>query len=107
MVGEITLDRSAAVGQGSRRDRLSEWADRNFRWLMIAPAVALILALSIFPLVFSLWVAFVNYDFQIPGHAFVGLKNFRQVVQDPIARLSLVNTAILSAACVAVEFVLG
>jgi multiple sugar transport system permease protein len=95
------------VGQGSRRDRLSEWADRNFRWLMIAPAVALILALSIFPLIFSLWVSFVNYDFQIPGHAFVGLKNFRQVVTDPVARWSLVVTAILSISCVALEFLLG
>ena len=48
-----------------------------------------------------------NYDFQIPGHAFVGLENFRDIVSDPIARRSLVNTAILAAASVAVEFVLG
>jgi multiple sugar transport system permease protein len=106
MVGEIILDRSVAA-QRPRRDRLSEWADRNFRWLMIAPAVALILALSIFPLVFSIWVSFVNYDFQIPGHAFVGFKNFRQVITDPVARWSLVVTAILSLSCVAVEFLLG
>ena len=51
--------------------------DRHFKWLLVAPAVLLILALSIYPLLFSLWVAFVNYDFQVPGHAFVGLKNFR------------------------------
>ena len=57
--------------------RLSAWSDRNFKWLLVAPAVILIFALSIFPLLFSIWVAFVNYDFQIPGHAFVGLKNFR------------------------------
>src|SRR5215211_7329043 len=106
MVGEIILDRSVAA-QRPRRDRLSEWADRNFRWLMIAPAVALILALSIFPLVFSIWVSFVNYDFQIPGHAFVGFKNFRQVITDPVARWSLVVTAILCLSCVAVEFLLG
>ena len=67
----------------------------------------LILALSIYPLLYSVWVAFVNYDFEIPGHAFVGLQNFREIVADPIARWSLVNTAILSVACVAVEFLLG
>jgi multiple sugar transport system permease protein len=90
-----------------RRPTLSEWSDRNFRWLLVAPAVCLILALSIFPLLFSLWVSFVNYDFQIPGHAFVGLKNFEQVVFDPVARWSLVVTAILSGSSVLLEFVLG
>jgi multiple sugar transport system permease protein len=90
-----------------RRPTLSQWSDRNFRWLLVAPAVCLILALSIFPLLFSLWVSFVNYDFQIPGHAFVGLKNFEQVVADPVARWSLVVTAILSGSSVLLEFVLG
>jgi multiple sugar transport system permease protein len=90
-----------------RRSGLSEWSHRNFKWLLVAPAVLLILALSIFPLLFSLWVSFVNYDFQIPGHAYVGLKNFRQVVTDPVARWSLVVTAMLTSASVICEFLLG
>jgi multiple sugar transport system permease protein len=85
----------------------ARWSDRNFKWLMVAPAVLLILALSVYPLVFSLVVSFINYDFQVPGHAFVGLKNFERVVNDPVARWSLLLTAMLSAACVAIEFVLG
>jgi multiple sugar transport system permease protein len=87
--------------------RLSDWSDRQFKWLLVAPAVLLILALSVYPLLFSVWVAFVNYDFQIPGHAFIGLKNFSQVVFDPVARWSLVLTVLLSAANVAIEFGLG
>ena len=85
----------------------ARWADRNFKWLMVAPAVLLILALSVYPLLFSLVVSFINYDFQVPGHAFVGLKNFERVVMDPVARWSLLLTAMLSTACVAIEFVLG
>jgi multiple sugar transport system permease protein len=98
-------------GIGRRRTAASaapsSWADRHIAWLLAAPAVLLILALSIYPLLYSVWVAFVNYDFEIPGHAFVGLQNFRDVIGDPIARRSLVNTAVLAAASVAVEFVLG
>ena len=85
----------------------SEWSERNFKWLLIVPAVLLILALSVYPLLFSIWVSFVNYDFQVPGHAFVGLKNFSQVVFDPVARWSLVLTVMLSAANVTIEFLLG
>ncbi|MDG4898723.1 sugar ABC transporter permease [Mesorhizobium sp. WSM4976] len=87
--------------------RFSDWCDRNFKWLLVAPAVVLIVALSVYPLLFSLWVSFVNYDFQIPGHAFVGFRNFEQVINDPVARWSLVLTAILSAANVVIEFLLG
>jgi multiple sugar transport system permease protein len=96
-----------AASQKSRQTSLSEWSDRNFKYLLVAPAVILIVALSIFPLLFSLWVSFVNYDFQIPGHAFVGLKNFQQVVADPVARWSLVVTGILSGSSVVIEFLLG
>ncbi len=100
----------AVNGFGSPRRRagsLSVWADRQFKWLLVAPAVVLILAMTIYPLGYSVWVAFVNYDFQIPGHAFVGLGNFAAVVKDPIAGRSLVNTAILAVSSVALEFLLG
>lgn len=83
------------------------WCDRNFRWLLVAPALLLIAALSIYPLLFSVWVGFVNYDFTVPGHDFVGLRNFQQVVVDPVARGSLVVTAGLAVACVALELLLG
>jgi multiple sugar transport system permease protein len=93
---------SFAGGRG-----FSAWADRHFKWLMVAPATLLILIFSIYPLLFSLWVAFVNYDFQIPGHAFVGLQNFRQVLDDPLAWSSLEITIALSVAVVTLEFVFG
>ena len=85
----------------------SAWVDDHFKWLMVAPATLLILAFSVYPLLFSLWVVFVNYDFQIPGHAFVGLQNFAQVVNDPLAWSSLGVTIALSITVVAIEFVLG
>ena len=90
-----------------RLSALARWADRHFKWLLVAPAVLLILALSVYPLLFSLVVSFINYDFQVPGHAFVGLKNFERVVGDPVARSSLLLTALLSGASVAIEFVFG
>src|SRR5918992_6283002 len=102
-----TISRLKAAGAPPRLSGFAQWADRHFKWLLVAPAVLLILALSIYPLLFSLVVSFINYDFQVPGHAFVGLKNFERVITDPVARWSLVLTALLSAASVAVEFVLG
>src|SRR5947209_3496180 len=90
-----------------RATGVSAFADRHFKWLMVAPAALLILAFSIYPLLFSLWVVFVNYDFQIPGHDFVGLQNFQEVLSDPLAWSSLGFTIALSVTVVALEFALG
>ena len=107
MVESVSIGRVSARVPPRRRSALSEWCDRHFKWLLVAPAFVLIFALSIYPLLFSVWVSFVNYDFQIPGHAFVGLKNFEQVISDPVARWSLAVTAILSISSVTIEFLLG
>ncbi len=44
--------------------------------LMLAPAVLWILALTIFPLLYSLWIAFTSQRLGVPG-SWVGLDNFR------------------------------
>lgn len=107
---EATLSRGAGEGIEPTRRRpngAALWTDRHFKWLMVAPAVVLVLAVTVYPLLFSLWVAFINYDFSVPGHAFVGLNNFRRVVTDPVAVGATVTTVWLTIANVAIEFVIG
>ena len=90
-----------------RSSAASSWVDRHIRLILIAPAILLILLLTIFPLGYSMWVNFVNFDFTIPGHDWVGLGNFRSVWEDPNARHALWVTVWLSAASVSFELVLG
>jgi multiple sugar transport system permease protein len=82
--------------------------DRNIKWVLVTPAVLLVLALTIFPLGFSLWASFVQYDFSIgEEHPWVGLDNFRANIDDPVWRHSLQVTVILSVTAVAIELTLG
>ena len=75
---------------------------------MVWPAVSLVLLLSVFPLVFSLWVLFVEYDFSVSNdHPWVGLDNFNDNLIDPVWWNSVKVTAILALSAVAVEFILG
>ena len=93
---------------GRRRTQAaSSLLDRHIRWLLVTPAVLLILFMTIYPLGYSMWVNFVNYDFAIPGHRWVALDNFKTVWNDPVARHALWVTLGLSAACVVVELVVG
>jgi multiple sugar transport system permease protein len=82
--------------------------DRNIRWLLVSPAILLIVALTIFPLAFSIWVSFVQFDFSISNaHPWVGLRNFKETWQDPIWVHSLYVTAILATLAVLIELALG
>jgi multiple sugar transport system permease protein len=82
--------------------------DRNIRWLLVSPAILIIVALTIFPLAFSVWVSFVQFDFSISNdHPWVGLRNFRQTWEDPVWVHSLWLTALLATLAVAIELVIG
>jgi multiple sugar transport system permease protein len=92
-----------------RRPRAaSSWVDRRIKWFLVAPAILIVVALTIFPLVFSAWVAFVQYDFSIgPEHPWVGFDNFVANWEDPVWRASLWRTVWFSVTMVAIELVLG
>jgi multiple sugar transport system permease protein len=98
---------TTSVG-GRRRPAASLWLDRHIKWILVSPSVVLILALTIFPLGFSLWVNFVQFDFSISNeHPWVGLRNFRTVWADPVWVHSLWLTAMFASLAVLIELGLG
>jgi multiple sugar transport system permease protein len=76
-------------------------------WLLVLPALVLILGLSIIPLIQSLVLSFQRWDLQSQEHPFVGLQNYRDVLLDPRVWGALQNTGIIVVCAVAVEFFLG
>jgi multiple sugar transport system permease protein len=82
--------------------------DRHIRWLLVLPAVLIVLALTIFPLGFSMWVNFVEFDFSVSNeHPWIGLQNFRDNWDDPVWVHSLWVTALLASSSVILELGLG
>lgn len=64
--------------------------------LLVTPAVAMLLAFSILPLVLTLYFSLINYKLLVPAdHAFAGLVNYAKLVADPGFGPALVNTVVL------------
>ena len=74
---------------------------------MVLPCIVLILLLTIFPLLYSLGVSFFRWEVQIPGHPFVGLANYAELIHDATFWGSLQATAIIAGCAVLAELVLG
>jgi multiple sugar transport system permease protein len=75
---------------------------------MAAPTIAAILALGIFPLLYSLALSFQRRDLQHPNEdQFVGLGNYAAALADARFWGSMSNTLLLVVGGVALQFVLG
>ncbi len=74
---------------------------------MIAPSMALMLAVGIFPLVFSLGISFIRWEPKVPGRPFVGLANFKDILTSLEYWKAMWTTTIIVVSGVTIEFFFG
>lgn len=77
------------------------------KYLLIAPAVLLILALTVFPTIYLLWISLLQWDLQRSGRQFIGVENYVRALQDDRMWGALGNTLYIMVVAVAIELVLG
>jgi multiple sugar transport system permease protein len=82
---------------------------RRTPWLMVLPALVLVLGINIVPIVYSTVLALFQWNLtQASPPRFVGLDNFvRLLTKDPQFLASSLNTGILVAATVSIQTALG
>src|SRR3989441_8099891 len=74
-----------------------------------SPAMVLIAFVIVFPLAYSFYLSFQNFDLSVgPEHEFVGIKNYTEgVFRDPRFLGSVWNTAVIIAPSLVLELLLG
>jgi multiple sugar transport system permease protein len=79
--------------------------------LLVAPAIAVLFVMNIFPLLWSLGLSFFAYQSNQQSIRFVGLNNYIKVLTNDIAAEAnwnaLVNTAMFVVATVTVQMIMG
>lgn len=76
--------------------------------LFMLPAVVALLMLTIFPIVYSLFISV--YDWNLlskDSFVFIGLENYKEILSDPTYRKALGITFLYTGVSVAIEIVLG
>jgi multiple sugar transport system permease protein len=92
---------AASLPQWQRREKL-------VALLLLGPAVLYLLALSIYPTIYSLWIAFHNYSlYRRDLVSFSGIDNFTDLFDSDVFKQSFVVTLVFAAAAVFVELFLG
>lgn len=80
----------ARRGRGRRilRGMRKEWS----AYVYLLPGLILFSVFTVFGVVFSLYLSFHHWDILNPAKPFAGTQNYRQLLQDPNFRQSVVNT---------------
>jgi ABC-type sugar transport system permease subunit len=83
-------------------------ARTSFGYILLSPALLVILGLNLYPTVAGILTSFTNQSLIDPGHsAFVGLENYFKLLQDPVFQISLLHSLQLTFLAVLLQVVLG
>ena len=98
-----------AAFSGRRRagEGLGVRVDREFKYLVIAPAILIMLLVGVFPLVYSLVVSFQNITMLEEDTSFHGLLHYGALFGDGRLWEAIAHTVFITAVALPVELVLG
>jgi multiple sugar transport system permease protein len=93
--------RAAPLSEGAR-------AERRLGWLLCAPAVVVMLAVTAYPIGYAVWLSLQRYDLRFPAERrFIGLANYATVLSSRLWWTAFGVTLLITVVSVAVELVLG
>ncbi len=75
--------------------------------LLVAPAIAVLVVMNIFPLLWSLGLSFYNYRADRQTLRFIGFRNYERLINDPVVWDRLTTTATLVVLTVLVQMIFG
>ena len=93
------LDRAAEAAARATPDPVAQsvrgLSDRCVAWLFIAPTIVLLLAINIFPLIWTIYLSFTNYRANRPNEPIpnVGLRNYSRILTDTDVWVAMQTTA--------------
>ena len=83
-------------------------SEQRLGWMLVAPAVAVMLLVTAYPLGRALWLSLYSYRLTDPdGREFVGLRNYGVVLTDGLWWQTVFTTVVITVVTVAVELVIG
>jgi ABC-type sugar transport system permease subunit len=83
--------------------------DTRLAWTLLLPAVLLLGAVAVGPLLATVWESLHHHDLRMPwlGQPFIGLANYYTALADQRLREAVLHTMLFAAASVSLEIVFG
>jgi multiple sugar transport system permease protein len=94
-MSQLSMDSVARATPPRLSRRFRGLSDRTIAWIFIAPTIFLLLAVNIFPLIWTIRLSFTNFAANRPNAEvqWVGLRNYERILTDPDTWATMQATA--------------
>ncbi|WP_121062181.1 carbohydrate ABC transporter permease [Chachezhania antarctica] len=106
---DSTVDRLAQATPPTLARKVKGLSDRAIAWLFIAPTIFLLLAVNIFPLIWTIRLSFTNYRVNRPNSDvdWVGTRNYERILTDEDTWEKMQATAHFLISTLAIQVLIG
>jgi multiple sugar transport system permease protein len=108
-MSQTIADRAARATPPRVARRVRGLSDRAIAWIFVAPTIFLLLAVNIFPLIWTIRLSFTDYRANRLNREaeWVGLRNYERILTDPDVWASMQATAHFLIWTIALQVVIG
>ena len=94
-MSEPIIDRAARATPVMVAKKVRGLSDRAIAWIFVAPTIAILLAINIFPLIWTIYLSFTNYAVNRPNRdvKFIGFRNYERILGDSDTWMTMQATA--------------
>lgn len=94
-MGTSPMERAAQATPIGAARKIRGLSDRAIAWIFVGPSIVLLLAVNIFPLIWTIRLSFTNYRVNRPNRDvdFVGLRNYERILTDSDIWMTMQATA--------------
>ena len=104
-MSSIAEPTKVAAGEDVSDERLKEWRPPSY-WPFVLPALVVVLAVIIFPWIFTVWMSFQEWKVGAPT-TFVGLANYIRLPNDPRFIEAVWHTLVYTVLSVVLPLIFG
>ena len=94
-MADSPIDKVAIITPPNMANRIRGLSDRAIAWIFIAPTIFILLAINIFPLIWTIYLSFTNYRVNRPNKevSWIGLRNYERILNDSDIWITMQATA--------------
>ncbi len=86
---------------------LSDLRKNRFYYAILAPALAVVIFLTVYPLAEVMILSFYRYNYLSDTRLFIGIRGYLRIIGDDLFQTAYLNTVLFAAAATVAETVLG
>lgn len=89
------IDQAAQATPPAIAQKVRGLSDRAIAWIFVAPTIVILLAINIFPLIWTIYLSFTNFRVNRPNNVvkWVGLENYKRILGDQDIWITMQATA--------------